>query len=72
MLKIQKRDFSSYLNAQFPTHLLESEVDLRYIQEIYAHKDCKIMEIYNHVSTKDIGKIKSPLGSLNLGKGGNK
>ena len=54
------------------THLLESRIDLRYIREILEHKDCKIMEIYNHVSTKKIGKIKNPLGSLNLGKGGNK
>jgi len=39
---------------------------LRYIQEILGHKDSKMTEIYTHVSTKSIGKIKSPLDSLNL------
>jgi hypothetical protein len=30
----------------------------------------KTIEIYTHVSTKSIGKIKSPLDTLNLKKGG--
>ena len=72
MLEIQKRDFSHTLMHSFATHLLKSEVDFRYIQEISGHKDCKTTEIYTHISTKKIGKIKSPLGSLNLAKGGSK
>ncbi|MEO0206008.1 MAG: tyrosine-type recombinase/integrase [candidate division WOR-3 bacterium] len=54
----------------FVTHLLESVVDLRYIQELLGHKDRKITEIYTHVCTKSIGKIKSPLDYLPLKKGG--
>jgi len=48
------------------TRLLESGVDLRYIQEILGHKSSKTTEIYTHVTTKDIGKIKSPLDSLGI------
>lgn len=53
-------------------HLLESGVDLRCILEILDHKSSKTAEIYSHISTKDIGKIKSPLDtlSINLGRGG--
>jgi site-specific recombinase XerD len=39
-------------------------------QEILGHKSGKTTEIYTHVSTKNIGKIKSPLDNLNLKRGG--
>ncbi|MBU1207109.1 MAG: hypothetical protein KKH04_09315 [Proteobacteria bacterium] len=42
---------------------------MRYIQEILGHQHSKTTEIYTHVSTKNISKIKSPLDNLNL-KGG--
>ncbi|NOR46899.1 MAG: tyrosine-type recombinase/integrase [Methanosarcinaceae archaeon] len=46
------------------TRLLESGINLRYIQELLGHKSSKTTEIYIHVSNKDIGGIKSPLDSL--------
>ncbi|MCD6138284.1 MAG: tyrosine-type recombinase/integrase [Deltaproteobacteria bacterium] len=46
------------------THLLESGVDLRYIQEILGHKSSKTTEISTHVSKKKLSTIKNPLDSI--------
>ena len=56
------------LRHSFATQLLESGVDLRYIQELLGHKSSKTIDIYTPVSNKDIRKTKSPLDSLKGGE----
>ena len=52
------------LRRSFATHLLERGTDFRYIQELHGHQSVRTTEIYTHVSSKSIGKIRSPLDFL--------
>ena len=43
------------------THVLESGVDIRYIQELLWHESSKTTEIYTHVALKNLRKIESSM-----------
>ena len=54
------------LRHSYATHIHEDGCDIRYIQEILGHKSSKTTEIYTHVSTKSIQKIKNPIEDIDL------
>jgi integrase/recombinase XerD len=61
---IRKEVTLHWLRHSYATHMTESGTDLRYIQELLGHKSSKTTEIYTHVMTKSIQKIKSPFDDL--------
>ena len=63
---IRKKVSVHSLRHSFATHLLESGINLRYIQTLLGHRNSKTTEIYTHVSAVNLMKIKSPIDEIPL------
>lgn len=60
----KKRVYCHILRSSFATHLLENDVDIRYIQELLGHSHLSTTERYTKVNMKQLMKIKSPFDEL--------
>lgn len=54
------------LRHSYATHLHESGLDIRYIQELLGHKSTRTTEIYTHVSRRNLILVRSPIEDLDL------
>lgn len=61
---IEKNVHPHTLRHTLGTHLLEDGVNIRNIQELLGHANISTTQIYTHVSTEELKKIKNPLDSF--------
>ncbi|EDY81616.1 integron integrase subfamily, putative [Verrucomicrobiia bacterium DG1235] len=62
--EIQKRVSSHALRHSFATHLLDSGINLRTLQELMGHKDIKTTQVYLHLMKTYEDGVASPMDTL--------
>ncbi len=64
LIGITKHITPHSLRHSFATHMIESGVNLRYVQQILGHQNSKTTEIYTHITDLGLQQITNPLDIL--------
>lgn len=62
--RIHKHVTTHMLRHSYATHLLESNIDIRYIKELLGHGNIRTTEVYLHVTANRLQNIASPFDTL--------
>jgi len=54
------------LRHSYATHCMEQGHPLRHVQEALGHSSIKTTEIYLHITSKALDRLKSPLDNMDL------
>lgn len=65
--EIKKEVWTHLIRHCTGTHLFESGVELRLIQQVFGHESQKTTNLYCHTSSNHIAKINSPINAIDLG-----